>query len=392
MTDLINQMLGGLTTEYIEHDEEEPVEGSGGVTPMGMAKLSIVNGVVQVNKQDLETSINSATNMSVEETLKVGQNCGAATVAAQRVNTGDISAVGPGSTVRIALDQNISVNLSCIQATDLQSKFSGEMMNQMMSDILSNTSQDVVAKIGENIQNEPLEGNTVVPLDQSIVNNFSSTNETHKKIQMVVSREIKKKFTASSMQDVLNSVILSQQITTGNITAAAGGTVTIGASQAVTSMTDAISNTRIVTETAFNIMDSLGIKVVENTKQEATSDIKPLAPVVVVRQPPPPPPQPQVQPQIQPQVQPQPQPRPQPQPQSSSPMPTSETTSEEEGFFSSTGGKILLLLCCLLVIGGIGFAVYWFVIRKPEEIKEISEEVVQTGGMLFKLFESIIKK
>jgi hypothetical protein len=245
------------------------------------SSVSVSNNVTQISKNNIDIINNQINNLIVNEIQTESKNCGGGVYSSNDVVIDGLNVKGD---INLGVNQSneVYVNISCVQGTNIVSNISQQMISGLMADLSTTTSQEAASSMAASANSTQTSGFAAIPLgptssdsNVNMSNTFNQLSETNKKITNAVSNSITKNFSSSTVDNCIQTITQSNGFKLKNASSTDGGAnIVIKQSNIATLLSSCIQNSGIANSITNAVTNSLGIKVVDTTTQESKSEAK----------------------------------------------------------------------------------------------------------------------
>jgi len=252
--------------------------------PKAKATVKIENDVVQINKSSIDLLSKQANKLITDTTTNIASNCSTSILQSNKMKIGDITSSGNSKVKidKISQKSKSTVDISCVNNNEVHDAVTSEMLNSLMADLKTNTSQEAISKmaaVADAKASTEMGAGLLAPppsTDSNVemTNKFKNLTDNQKKITNSVMNEINKKFTVNSVSSCTNSSALVNNMEAGNIKAYNEGEIDIGEllqENSVSAYSNCLQKNNIGSEIANSFVSALDLKVVDDTKQKSDS-------------------------------------------------------------------------------------------------------------------------
>jgi len=237
-----------------------------------------------INKNDLESINQHATNAATEAIMKAAQNAAASAAKVAEVNIGEITATGPGSrvgSINVEIDQESFISIDVIAESVQKNDINTELALAIINDVSSKVENAQMAKLVSSAEsNQSVSGLALTGGNESsakVYNRMDSTtlNETKRKFSNIVSNTINQKANTEDTKNCITNDIQNAKININRIAAANGGTVeniNLTIRQASSLVNKCIMNTVQNSAVTTAIATTCGLKVVDTVSNKQTAE------------------------------------------------------------------------------------------------------------------------
>lgn len=237
-----------------------------------------------INKNDLESINQHATDSATEAIMKSAQNAQASSTKVAEINIGEITSTGPGSKVggiNVLIDQESFISLEVIAESVQKNDINTELALAIVNDVSSKINNEQMAKLVSSAESDQSVSGLALTGGNSssakVYNRMDSTtlNETKRKFTNIVSNKISQKTVTEDSKSCIALDLQSAKININRIAASNGGTIeniNLTIKQASNLVNKCIMQTIQNSAVTTSIATSLGLKVTDETTNKQTSE------------------------------------------------------------------------------------------------------------------------
>lgn len=237
-----------------------------------------------INKNDLESINQHATDSATEAIMKSAQDAQASSSKIAEVNIGEITATGPGSVVggiNVLIDQESFISLEVIAESVQKNDINTELALAIVNDVSSKINNEQMAKLVSSAESDQSVSGLALTGGNSssakVYNRMDSTtmNETKRKFTNIVSNKISQKTNTEDTKSCIAADLQSAKININRIAASNGGTIeniNLTIKQASNLVNKCIMQSVQNSAVTTSIATSLGLKVTDETTNKQTSE------------------------------------------------------------------------------------------------------------------------
>jgi hypothetical protein len=232
-----------------------------------------------VKKEDiniLSENVNSAISNTV---IKQASICSASIAELQKVDFSNM-AVGGDFNLTVNQEQQAALTFNCVQITDIKNVIANELFSQLMENVNTNFTSDIVDKLEANAKSNSasgagsslLSGPSSSNSNANVDYKYKDINDIHKNIQNIVKNSITNNLDIKSIQDCISKITQTQQVGVKNITIDGNVIAAIDQKQATSLLTSCMQKSSIGTNITGDIISKLGLTVEDSstTKKSTT--------------------------------------------------------------------------------------------------------------------------
>jgi len=236
-----------------------------------------------VNKSDLNILNEQLNSVQVSTIMKEAQSCSAAITQDQLVKSKGLKSAGK-LTIKIAQMQKSDLSFSCVNATKVRNDIANQMASNIMQNLETTTSADILNKLGSIAASKAESGALVLPGAGSMSQNdikqiVKSTNvtENKKNISTIVKNVIDNTFTVDNVKKCIAMAGQAQAVVFED-TRGEEVDFIVDQQQAATLITQCVNNNDVSQNLTTGLMQVFDIKakdtstVKTETQMEATSE------------------------------------------------------------------------------------------------------------------------
>lgn len=320
-----------------------------------------------VNKNDVNVLNQQLNTVQINTIMKEAQSCSAGITQDQLLKSKGMKSGGK-LTINISQMQHSDLSFSCLNATTVRNDIANQMVSNIMQNLTTNTSADILNKMAQTVASKAESGSLVLPWggsdaqnNLSQIVNSTNVNDNKKVIQAVVSNAIDNTFKVDNVKNCISMVGQAQAVVFED-TQGEEIDFVVNQQQAAQLLTQCVNNNNVSQNITSGLMQVFNIAASDTsiTKMETQSEA------------------------------------------------TSETASQRKGLIEETGaalagiikapieaiggvfsglgtvGKIfsilLVCVCCILIFGGVGLFLYKMLTGSSGESSADVEATSATDG------------
>lgn len=231
-----------------------------------------------VNQSTINMVNTQLNNMVSSAIINDSKSCSAAINNNQSVKFVGLKATGDIS-IGVNQKQAAVLDFKCINVAKVRNDIANNMIQQMMGNLKSTTSVDVLNKLDALAKSKAETQFSPNPFaassgDSKIeqIQNFKSATISNKNIENVIKNAIEAKFTSNTVQNCIAKVSNSQTVEVIDIVSGGKINAVIEQEQGVTLLTQCVNNTDVGNQLTSALAGYLDIKVKDDTSTSATSE------------------------------------------------------------------------------------------------------------------------
>jgi len=226
-------------------------------------------------------AINKAINdFVVNAIIEEAKECSASIFQSQKVILVGLRAQGDIS-IGVEQKQASVLNFNCIQASQVRNDIANQLVQQMISNLESTNTVDVLNKLDAAAASKAENQFTLNPFASSDaqsqveqIHNFRSSTNTNKNIENVIKNSIEANFTSRNVETCKSSVVASQSVEVRDAVTSAKITVAIQQEQATNILVKCVQTSDIANQITSDILNYLDVKTTDKSNISVEDDFR----------------------------------------------------------------------------------------------------------------------
>lgn len=254
--------------------------GIGSCGSSSRSTINIVNNVLEVDKNTITVSNDQINKLIVDTIVNSAQNCSGTAISNQDIILSGVTAEGDFGGI-FTQDSTVNLDFKCVNANDVKDSVSTDMINDLMTDLQSNTNQEVLAKMSAaaNAQSDSgflsiLSAPSNSKSNVKMQNNYNILKDYQRNIVNSVSNILQKNFTTNIVSNCIATAIANQKVIISNIKTNGNFTPTINQTIAVSLITNCLNQNGVSNKITQELINTFGIKAIDTTSQSSQIDEK----------------------------------------------------------------------------------------------------------------------
>jgi hypothetical protein len=243
------------------------------------ASVKVENDVTVVDRQTVNLLNQSMNQLITNNMIKQAATCSGGAFSLQDIVLEDLVSEGD---INIGVNQKAKVllNFSCVNASEIKDTVSASMINDMMAQLQSSSTQEAINKMAAAASTESNSGfGSLVSApansdtNTEMTNRYNALSEKTKNITNSISNSIVKNFSVDDVKNCISSVTAQQKVRVKGAKARGNINAVITQDSAVEAITSCLNQSGIASNVVNNALTKLGVQVKDEASQVSLSDI-----------------------------------------------------------------------------------------------------------------------
>jgi hypothetical protein len=233
-----------------------------------------------VNKSAIKLINKQLSSMVSNTIVDKAKQCSASINQLQNVKFKNMTFAGSWD-VTVDQKQTAALTFDCVQANEVQNEAGAKMARTLMADLKSSTDNNVMSQLEQSAKNKSEagamsfgSGGASASTDVNSKKYFNIRNESTKHLENVISNSIEANFTDKSVSGCIAKIQSEQNASFENIKVGESSITAINQIQGADLMAKCVQDDKSTNKVVSDIMENLGITIVEDTKSDVTSETK----------------------------------------------------------------------------------------------------------------------